>query len=489
VATDKAKFIKSEKTFHVLNGEIKEVNSLGTGVVAALKANDDFEALNITETLDLTQNMGTDPMRNGWFWYADGYAESSYYAGGNGSWGIYAQENMITRSRRHAGKTNRYGISLFRPPNVEQSGCCTTWGGIVMYPPAGAKVPGRKYRLSFDYRGYSGGHYMEVFQCYTVGWCTIGIGLPTAWYTGISAFDTDWEWRRFEYEFTVTEEYVNWTPGQNGVEWDPGTQYGDWSIVTYNGLVYRKPSWTGQPTQGVPPDQEYPAIWDFRAPATPGYFDIYNQIKIGFTYNTQNDRGTHVFVDNIQLEDITDNSGFKYDSTTFEANNFREETIHIFAKGTAFPALGNPDRFRIEGPRVLTINDTNIYTEDGGRGLRLTIFDESAPTSALFDQVYDTYGVDAARTELAIRLSTITDSEIWVLTSYDAIISNANLDAQMSAMGSEIGLQNGSQWSVYQDGVRATYAAVGRGQRIIKEDGSFQTDPIYKRKGVIDLWI
>ena len=59
----------------------------------------------------------------------------------------------------------------------------------------------------------------------------------------------------------------------------------------------------------------------------------------------------------------------------------------------------------------------------------------------------------------------------------------------MRAMGSEIGWQNGTQWSVYGNGVRATYAAVGRGQRIIKEDGSSASEAVFKRKGVIDLWI
>ena len=488
MATDKAKFINSEKTFHIQNGEINEVSSLGTGVVAALKANDDFEALNIEETLDVTQYMSTDPMRNGWIWYADNFAETSPYFGGNGQWAIYHQENMITRARRHAGKANRYGISLFRPPNVEQSGCCTTWGGIVMYPPSQAKIAGRTYRLSFDYRGYSGGYAMEVYQNRSVGWGSLGIGLPTPWYTTIGAFDSDWEWRRFEYEFTVSQEYLDWVPGQNGTVWDPTIQYGDWSLVTHDGFVYRKPSWTGQPTRGVPPDQEYPAIWDYRAPTIPGYHDLYTEIKIGFGYNVQNDRGTHVFVDNIHLEDVTDNKGFKYNNTTFEANNFREETIHIFAKGTAGPTLGDPDRFRVEGLRELEINGTNIYTH-AGRGLRLTVFEESDPTAILFDQTYDTYGIDADRTALAQQLAQMLDTQIWVLTSYDAIVSNNILNAQMQSMGSEIGWQNGSQWSVYREGVRATYAAVGRGQRVIKEDGSYATDPIFKRKGVIDLWI
>ena len=488
MATDKAKFIQSEKVFHVQNGEINEVSSLGSGVVAALKANDNFEALNINETLDTTQYMSTDPFNNGWTWYADGYAETSANLGGSGNWLTYQQENILTRARRHAGKTNRYGLSLYRPPNVEPTGCCTTWGGLVMYPPAQAKLAGHTYRLSFNYRGYTN-TFMEIIHCYTVGWCNLGFGLPLPVYTSVAAFDTDWEWRRYEVEWTVTQENLDWTPGQNGTIWDPGVQYGDWALVTYEGNVYRKPSWTGTPTQGVPPDQEYPAIWDARVPAQSGYFDLYREIKIGVNYSQQNDRGTHFFIDNVHIEDVTDNKGFKYNNTTFEANNFREETIQIFAKGTAYPTLGDPDRFRVEGPRVLTVNGTNIYTQSGGRGLRLTVFEESSPTSPIHDQVYDTYGVDFERTDLANQLSLINDNQIWVLTSFDAIISNDILDGQMRAMGSEIGWQNGTQWSVYGSGARATYVAVGRGQRIIKEDGSAASEPIFKRKGVIDLWI
>jgi len=56
--------------------------------------------------------MSTDPFNNGWTWYADGYAETSANLGGSGNWLTYQQENILTRARRHAGKTNRYGLSL-----------------------------------------------------------------------------------------------------------------------------------------------------------------------------------------------------------------------------------------------------------------------------------------------------------------------------------------------------------------------------------------
>jgi len=44
------------------------------------------------------------------------------------------------------------------------------------------------------------------------------------------------------------------------------------------------------------------------------------------------------------------------------------------------------------------------------------------------------------------------------------------------------------EYSLYKGGsYRSPYAAIGRGQQIIKEDGSAQIDNVYKRKGVIDL--
>jgi hypothetical protein len=490
VSQNKAKFIQSEKVFHVQNGQIIEGATLTLGVTAKINAADDnFEALNIQETVDTVQYTGNDPMTNGWMWYADGYAETSPNVGGSGNWGIYYQSNISTTARRFAGKSSAYGLHIYRAPNIPDT---STWGGIVYYPGSQAKQIGRKYRLSFDYRGYSGGYWLDIYQNYTVGWGDLGIGLPTPWGASIAPFDTDWQWRRFEYEFTVSADYVNFVPGSNRPVWDPGTQYGDWQPVQYEGYVYRKPSWTGQPTRGVPPDQEYPAIWDYRAPMTAGYFDLYSQIKIGFNYQTQDARGTHVFFDNIQLEDITDNSGFKYNNTTFEANNFREGLNYIKAVGTAYPVIGNPDQFRVEGSQSLTVNGTQVYSSTN-RGLRLTVFNEATlltNQTPLIDQSYDVYAIDTDRTDLATTLSTITDDKVWVLTSFDAINPNAILDTQMKKMGSSLLVNDNNLWSVYRGGgVRHPYAAVGRGQKIIKEDGANGSDSKYKRKGVIDLWI
>jgi hypothetical protein len=224
---------------------------------------------------------------------------------------------------------------------------------------------------------------------------------------------------------------------------------------------------------------------------TPGYLDLYRQIKIGFTYNTQGDKGTHVFIDNIQLTEITENSRFKFNDSKWEADNISEETTHIKAIGTGYvsqPQASNAsfDIFDTHSSRSLEVNGTQIYSS-GSRGLRLTIILES-DSSIVHDQSYDVYGYDAPRIELANKLKTIGDGYLWVLTSFDAVATNTTLNTQMESMGSVLYLNDGNEYSIFSgSGVRHPYAALGRGQKVIKEDGANANEPIYKRMGVIDL--
>jgi hypothetical protein len=486
----KATFIKSSNTWHLNEGTFHETGSLATNVKAVLKGDGDMYCSTFNETTNSLDAIGWHINDQGdrWWQNPSNQVFGTEWGGGSGNWGIYKQSNIYTTARRHAGKDSSYGVQIFRYPNISSD---STWGGLAFYPPAASKLRGHTYRFSFDYRGYTGGYDLQVYNNYTVGWGDLGIWLPTPWWYGVAAFDTDWEWRRYEYEYTIQDAYLDWVPGQNAPVWNANTQYGDWQPVQYNGYVYRKPSWTGVPTKGVPPDQQYPAIWDYRAPMTAGYFDLYNNLKIGFSYETQNSRGTHIYLDNIQLTDITSNTTWNLAPDGWESDTLSEETIKIFAKGTAYVGIDsdNGDRFAVEGSRVLYINDQLIYDQYGGRGLRLTIIDE-ATASVLYDDVFDTYGDDNATTSLANRLATITSDKIWVLTSFDAINPNSALDAQMRSMKSRLLVNNGSIYSVYTGGgVRHPYAAVGRGQRVIKEDGSNQLDTVYKRKGVIDIRI
>lgn len=431
--------------------------------------------------------------------------DGSTYYGHTGSfggyWSTYQQTNMLVNTRKFAAKNNLYAAHIYRPPNISNSvNGYTTWGGVTMYPNATTmRRVGRTYRFSFDYRGYSGGYSMEVYQNYEVGWGDMGIGLPTPWYTTVSAFDTDWEWRRFEYEFTVTDNYVNFVPGSNLPTWNSTTQYGSgWYGLVYNGYVYRHNGGAAAPSVGVNPETYYTngsGIFDWKVPQTAGYLNLYRHMKIGFNYEDQNSRGTHVFVDNIQMTDITDNKTFRYNLTNsaFEASDVIEKTNRIVAKGTAYVAIDKGDggdRFAVEGNQTLTVNGTQIYS-GGSRGLRLTVLTEST-MAVVSDTYYDIHGDDNARTNLANALAGVTSSQIWVLTSYDAIgtsYTNTTLVNQMKAMGSKLWDSAESATYLWSNNsqVRNPYAAVGRGQVLIKEDGSNGGDTQFKHKGVVDV--
>tara|TARA_R110000868_G_scaffold15733_1_gene71769 strand:- start:244 stop:1725 length:1482 start_codon:yes stop_codon:yes gene_type:complete len=486
------KYVRSEAAFIVTDGLlIEDEVSLGANVTAKLnRTNGNFEALNLDETYNSLDSIGWHVNDQGYRWWSDPNNQvfGTENEGGSSPWRIYKQSNIYTTARKYAGKDNLYGLHLFRYPNISSS---STWGGLALYPPALSKLSGHKYRFSFDYRGNTGGANLDVYQNYEIGWGNMGVNLPTPWGKSISSFDTDWEWRRYEHEFEISDEYLNWIPGQNSQVWNSTTSYpSGYYGITYNGYVYRKYPGVAT-TVGLTPEQEYQngGVYNGKYPMTPGYFDLYRQIKIGFTYNTQGTRGTHVYVDNIQMTDITSNQSFKYNGTTWEANQLEEKTIHVFAKGTGAVTIDKGDggdRFACEGNRVLIINDTQIYNTSG-RGLRLTVIDEDT-LEIVRDEDFDTYGVDSRRTDLANALSEISDTHIWTLTSFDAIGINSALESQMERMKSVLHRDNGSIYSVFTGGgVRHPYAAVGRGQKVIKEDGANANDSVYKRKGVIDL--
>ena len=485
------KYVRDEAAFVVTDGLLVEDEvSLSANVTAKLnRINGNFEALNLDETYNSLDSIGWHVNDQGYRWWSDPNNQvfGTENAGGSGSWGIYKQSNIYTTARKYAGKDNLYGLHIFRYPNISSS---STWGGLSLYPPAACKLRGHKYRLSFDYRGNTGGATLDVYQNYTIGWGDMGIGLPTPWWSGVSSFDTDWEWRRYSYEFEIQDSFLDFVPGSNKPAWSPTTQYtGTYYAITYNGNVYAHRVGYPDPTIGVSPDREVGSVWVWVVPMTAGYFDLYRNLKIGFTYNTQGNRGTHIFVDNIQITDITSNQSFKYNGTTWEANQLEEKTIHVFAKGTGLVTLDKGDGgdiFANEGNRVLIINDTQIYNTSG-RGLRLTVIDEDT-LEIVRDEDFDTYGVDSRRTDLANALSEISDTHIWTLTSFDAIGINSALESQMERMKSVLHRDNGSIYSVFTGGgVRHPYAAVGRGQKVIKEDGANANDSVYKRKGVIDL--
>jgi hypothetical protein len=477
--TTNARFNQAEKSFELIKGEFDTSVTLVAPTKAKLLQGGGMQSAEFNEGDNMLE-LGTN--------YPN---DSGNVTGGYFSW--YNQANIDMSTRLYAGKDSRYGYLIYRQPDIPST---STWGGMVIVPPdAVMRQYDKRWRLSFDYRGNTGGATLDVYQNYSVGWGNSGVGLPGAWDSGISAFDTDWLWMHYEYEFDINNGYIDYVV-TGSYDWNSTTQYpgGDYGIA-YNGYVYRHRSANPVPTLGVDPETEYIAggIYDAKYPQTPGYFDIYNQIKIGFNYNTQGSRGTHVYLDNIYLTDITDNNRFKYNLSTasWDAESLTEETMHIVAVGTGLMTLPRSDAatldiFAVEGNRTVTIDDTVVYNGTG-RGLVLTIIDEA--TRVLGTQtVYDVYGSDQPRTDLAIALAAITVDKIWVLTSFDALNTNTALTNQMQSMGSVLYVNDGNPYSIFTGGgIRHTYACVGRGQRILREDGANASDTKYKRKAVIDI--
>jgi hypothetical protein len=485
----KATFKKDTYTLD-LTGEFDETSTLGTNVKGKLvNSTGDFVGLGWDEEDDILITNGSLP-NTGAF---------------GGSYNRYTQAYMSVTSRKGTGKDgNNYAYVMKRPPNIASS---STWGGVSLYPPSALqRQSNNRYRFSFDYRGYSGGYTMNQYQSYTIGWSNYGIGLPTPWSYNIGSFDTDWEWQNSNFEFTVTDNYLNVIAGN--YDWDPNVQYGTgWYGIRYNGNLYRHRSGRPAPTLGVDPETEYLATGTATGPydvrwvngASPGYFNVYNNVKIGFTYQAQNARGTHVHVDNITITDITNNDTFKFDiaSGLWITENASDSGLDVLIKGTAYVAQARTDTgtdiFAVEGNRYVKINDT-VHLDSTGRGLALTVINSSG--GLVSNTTYDVHGSGAACNSLATALASVSSSNYWILTSFDAIgneaihNSNPNLRNWLIAAGSDMwdpnNLNGAYLWSDVNQ-VRNPYAAIGKGTQLIKEDGSNAADSTYKRKGVIQV--
>lgn len=143
---------------------------------------------------------------------------------------------------------------------------------------------------------------------------------------------------------------------------------------------------------------------------------------------------------------------------------------------------GSAGRFKIKvqgtglnnnGPRQLYVNGVAKYDTASGRGLRLSVFDYNMTST--FDLTYDLWGDDAARTSLATKLNEVmaTPNVLFVLTSWDAIGTNANLTTAMTnARSTEfIRYVNGSD--------RFPYAAFGSSKHGIVKEVCYPADAKY----------
>ncbi len=98
------------------------------------------------------------------------------------------------------------------------------------------------------------------------------------------------------------------------------------------------------------------------------------------------------------------------------------------------------------------------------RGLALVIFGNDFKKTIKSIGYYDTYGSDAARTQLARKLGTVAEDEMFVMVSYDAIGTNDDLNSRMDKLKSQA-------WHKVKRNWRYPYAAIGTGKNgIISED-------------------
>lgn len=145
---------------------------------------------------------------------------------------------------------------------------------------------------------------------------------------------------------------------------------------------------------------------------------------------------------------------------------------------------GSAGRFKIKvqgtglnntGPRQLYVNGVAKYDQIGGRGLRLTVLDYNLANT--FDLNYDVYADDAARTALATKLDEVmaTPNVLFVITSYDAIGTNAALTTAMTNARS-------TEFIRYVTGAgRFPYAAFGSSKHGIVKEVCYPQDAKYPK--------
>ena len=118
-----------------------------------------------------------------------------------------------------------------------------------------------------------------------------------------------------------------------------------------------------------------------------------------------------------------------------------------------------------------SVQSTQTFSVKQRRGIALIIltqkFDTAGKPNGDFGYsvgYYDIYGSNAAKTQLARKLGTIEDTQLFVMISYDAIGTNDDLNKRMDKL-------NTKAWHKIKKSWRYPYAAIGSGKDgIISED-------------------
>lgn len=229
--------------------------------------------------------------------------------------------------------------------------------------------------------------------------------------------------RHFQATVSVSPAYVDFT---QFIEVEPNTEYtfsmnAGGSFRTY--FVENKADKTNT---AIYKDNALiqSAAWDMSAPRN----------TFTRTFKTQPDTKIVRFIFRVQALDAGATGGrfalpkLEKGTTASEwtANPFDSTNGEIFIQGSGAD--------QTDKSRQLTVNGVPVYNESIGRGLRLVTLRKDS--LAVVDNIlYDVYGNDTERNNLATKINSLGDNVFITLSSYDAIQFNTNLLTAMVAVG------------------------------------------------------
>lgn len=185
----------------------------------------------------------------------------------------YVQANcsvFLTRSSSSA--SGKYSYCVKRPPGILYS-AQNMWGGVQLNLPENAKLEGRKYRFIYKYKGQTTKASETPYLAYSIGWTSYGVGLTSQTISGsaIPANTNTKEWKIASGTYTV---------------------FNRWQKGTDNNI-----------------------------------YDTYRQLKIGWGYEDTGALGTKIFIDDIQIYDITDDSSLVAFYTSSAESSYPSNTV------------------------------------------------------------------------------------------------------------------------------------------------------------------
>lgn len=401
-----------------------------------------------------------------------------------GNWDRYAQSKCVPAIVATSKHNNKGCYFIYREPNlVYPASGNVMWGGLILKIPQSCKKIGRTYKVSCWMKGVSSNAQHTSYISYTAGWSSDGVGFTTN--QGISGLNhgadfNSKEWVYFEGTYTVAA-----TRWQRPKMW--GTTVAGSAVVNLTGdsntYVSKVPIYfpvgtalvasTYIPACTVQSINTTAKTVTLSSPALASgtgitierdsYVDTYIDLKIGYAYMSTGSLGTRVFIDDVQITDITDESfvPMRTKATETLASLFTEGLTKIYVQGSS-----NAGTY-FDNTRILKIDGVDKAL-GSTRGLCLSVWsDPASVTNTYYDVWSGATGQDATCNSLVTALNAIKDNQYWALTSRVASGTNTNLNDKLYSMGAvyykTVDWTLSNLWS-------SCYAAFGKGQLCWKED-------------------